>query len=226
MKRIVVANWKANLSPKHATDWIEEFSRSYKASQTVTVVLAVPFLCMNSVAAKIEGLDQVEIAAQGVSPYPPGSYTGATPASWLRGFVKYALVGHQERRNHFQEGVQSVAAQVRECVAAGIVPIICLDQENKSSQLAALDSSDLDQSLLAFTPKDAVQLEVPAANQEIVTLMKSFGAAANGVPVLYGGGVTPDNAAELMGLESVRGLLVGRGCLDGGGFAQLVNSLG
>ncbi len=225
MEKIVVANWKANLSPETVGAWLDEFAGSYKPSASVRVVLAVPFLCMEQVAVKMTDLDHVVIAAQGVSSYPPGSYTGSTPAAWLRGMAAYALVGHQERRKYFHEGTQSVAGQVRECVSSGIVPIICLDQESKNAQLAALDSSDLEQAMVAYTPADAVRLEVPPATADIAGVVAALSVAVNRAPVLYGGGVTADNVVELMGVDGLAGVMVGRASLNAGGFAQLVNNL-
>lgn len=224
MKKIVVANFKAALAPNQVDNWLQAFKGRYASSPAVQVVLAVPFLYMEQMAGKIAGLGEVSLAGQNVSPHPSGSYTGATPASWLKGLAGYVLVGHRERRLYFHEDNQCVARQVREAVSAGITPIICLDREVKGSQLAALDSEDLDQSLLAYTPDDSVKLEIPADNQEISDAAASLARAA-GVKVLYGGGVTKENAAELANLAGITGLMVGRGCLDGADFAELVNSV-
>ena len=222
MKKIVLANFKANLSPNRMQSWLQAFSSGYEASSSVQVVLALPLLSLAQTAEQTAGPGQVVLAAQGVSPWPPGSYTGATPAAWLKGLVGYALVGHRERRHYFHEDVQMVAGQVRECVAAGITPVLCLEQENRSRQLAALDTEDLEQCLLAYTPENSVQLEIAAEEKDIVrtaSLLASAGAGA----VLYGGGVNRNNAAELMNLPGISGVMVGKGCLDGAEFAELVN---
>ncbi|RUM40401.1 MAG: hypothetical protein DSY70_03665 [Desulfobulbus sp.] len=224
MEKIIVANVKAALAPDQVNNWLKSFQGLYAPSASVKVVLAVPFLYMEQVAGKIAGIDQVTLAAQTVSPRPSGNYTGATPAAWLKGLADYVLVGHRERRLYYHEDNQTVAAQVRETVSAGITPIICLDRKNKGSQLAAIDTEDLEQSLVAYTPDDSVKLEIPADNQEISDTAASFASAA-GVKVLYGGGVNKGNAAELAGLAGISGLMVGKGCLDGGEFAELVNSV-
>lgn len=224
MKKIIVANFKAALAPNQVDNWLQAFKGRYAPSPAVQVVLAVPFLYMEQMAENIAGLGGVSLAAQNVSPHPSGSYTGATPASWLKGLAAYVLVGHRERRLYFHEDNQCVARQVREAVSAGITPVICLDRDEQGSQMAALDSEDLDQSLLAYTPDNSVKLEIPVDNQEIIDTSAAF-ASGTGAKVLYGGGVTKENAAELAGLAGITGLMVGRGCLDGADFAELVNSV-
>lgn len=223
MGKIVLGNLKANLAPNNVDAWMQDFSKRHTSTSSVQVVLAVPFLYMERVAEKIGGLEQVQVAAQGVSPYPSGRYTGATPAAWLKGLASYALVGHRERRFYFHEDNPSVASQVRESVAAGLRPILCLDRDNRSRQLAALDSSDLDQSLLAYVPYDADKLEVATSNQDIIDIAAVLASSSGGRPILYGGGVTKDNAAELINLQGITGIMVGRGCLNGAEFAELVN---
>jgi len=226
MEKIVVANLKANLAPGHVESWLQAFSDTCKPASSVQVVLAVPFLYMERLAEKVGGMERVTLAAQGVSPYPPGGYTGATPAAWLKGLAGYALVGHRERRHYFHEDIQSVAGQVREAAAAGLRPILCLDRTSRGGQLAALDSSDLEQALLAYTPAGAVKLEVAVANEDIIDAAASLARSSGGRPVLYGGGVHKENAAELINLQGIAGIMVGRGCLEGTDFADLVNRIG
>ena len=44
-------------------------------------------------------------------------------------------------------------------------------------------------------------------------------------PVLYGGGVTVDNAENLWRLPGLSGIMLGQGCLDAVAFAAMVNRL-
>ncbi len=224
MEKIVLANFKAAIAPGQMDDWLSAFRKHYVASSAVQVILAVPFVVLQNMAEKIAGLDHVVCAAQTVSPRPSGNYTGETPASWLKGLAEYVLVGHRERRVYFHEDAQTVAAQVREAVSARITPIICLDLDSKGRQLAAIDTDDLEQSVLAYTPDDSVKLEIPAGTQDITDAAASL-AASSGGKVLYGGGVTKDNAETLSNLAGIAGVMVGRGCLDGAEFAALVNSV-
>ena len=224
MKKIVVANWKANLSPTHADAWLRTFSR-YRAGEDIEVVLAVPFLVLEQVSARVQDLPGVCLAAQGVSPYPAGGYTGATPASWLQGMARYALLGHRERRKYFHETVQEIAGQVRECVSADIKPILCLGDDGAADMRAALDHRELAAVIPAYTPDAAMALEKAremAGIQEGVARVSGYFPDR---PILYGGGVDAENSNAILALPEVSGIMLGRGCLDAEIFVQMLNGL-
>jgi triosephosphate isomerase len=94
MKKMILANWKANLSPEGITRWLDAFTGAYKPRLDLEVILAVPIFSLERVARQIERLPGLALAAQCVSAYPQGSYTGATPAAWLRELAAYTLIGH------------------------------------------------------------------------------------------------------------------------------------
>jgi len=225
MEKIILANWKAHLSGQHVDQWLTTFLDGFQNPQGVEVVIAPPFLYMERVASRLQNEEGVSLAAQGVSPYPPGNYTGATPARWLEGIVRYALVGHRERRKYFHETVIDIAAQIRECVAVGIRPILCLNGEGLAEMKAALDTDELQAISVAYTPDSAVALEsapeLSKIEKEVARLSEYF----PGCPVLYGGGVNVDNGAAILAVPGISGLLVGRNCLDAVQFGQLVRSL-
>ncbi len=133
MKKKIVANWKANLSPERVAQWLDAFASVYRPRLDIEVILAVPILALPTVAAKVEALPGVALAAQSVSSYPQGSYTGSTPASWLRGLATYTLIGHRERRRYFHETVQDVARQAYESLAEDLRPINAVDLSRAAS---------------------------------------------------------------------------------------------
>lgn len=220
MKKLIVANWKANISVDQAEEWVHTLREHCHFREGRETILAVPFLYMERIFSRVNSLPGIALAAQGVSPYPPGSYTGATPALWLRGMVSYALVGHRERRTYFHETVQDVAAQVRECVAAGIQPILCLDDDMLAGMRAALDSEELEEVICAYTPASAMALETAHDIESIKAGIARVSGHFPGRPVLYGGGVNDENAEEILALPEVSGVMVGRVCLDAEKFIR------
>jgi len=225
MQKIVLANWKANLAPDRAMQWCDAFAAVYQPRADVEVVLAVPAFSLERVAEKTRKLAGVALAAQGVSPYPQGSYTGSLPAAWLRGLVKYALVGHQERRRYFHESVQDVARQVYESLAEELQPIVCIDREVLVAQAAAMAIAELSKLMWAYTPATPVALEMARGGEDISSMMAQVAKKTDNRPVLYGGGVTVAIGRSVLQLPGVSGILLGQGCLDARAFAGFISQL-
>lgn len=225
MRTIVVANWKASLTASTAGKWLETFVNAYHPREQVEIVLAVPVLWLEGIAEKVGPLTGVSLASQHVSSYPLGSYTGSVPAAWLKGLVKYVLVGHRERRHYFRETVQDVARQANEALAEELQPIVCVDRDQLSAQSAAFSSKELEKLFWAYTPKDAVQLERARDQQSIDEAVKAIGKRIGNRPILYGGGVDASNGRAIADAPGVSGIMLGRGCLDPEAFIRLINGL-
>lgn len=225
MPRIVLANWKASLAPERALAWCDTFIAAYTPRTGIEVVLAVPTLVMERVHLRVGALDGVSLAAQGISPFPQGSYTGGLPAAWLRGTTKYALIGHRERRQYFHETVQDVARQGFEALAEGLQPIVCVGTDLLTRQAAAFANEELEHLLWAWTPETPVRLEMARSLDDIAEQAAQVARKTEGRGVLYGGGVTPDNSGAVWNLKNIGGIMLGQGCLDAGLFAALVNRL-
>ena len=225
MKKIVLANWKAYFAPERAMQWCEAFAATYQPNNAVEVVLAVPALYLEKVLEKTKDLQGVSLAAQVVSPFPQGQYTGSLPAAWLRGLATYALIGHLERRRYFHETIQDVARQGYEALAEELQPIVCVDQSLVMHQAAAFAISELKSLIWACTPETKVSLEMSRSIEEIGTMVAKIASRTDDRPVLYGGGVTVTNGPTIWRRSEVSGIMLGKGCLDATAFATMVNSL-
>lgn len=225
MKKMVLANWKAQLSPERAMQWCDAFAGAYQPRNDLEVIVAVPFLCLERVAERMKQLAGVSLAAQGVSSYPQGSYTGSIPAAWLRGLARYTLIGHRERRRYFHETVQDVARQVYESLAEDLQPIVCFDRDLLTPQAAAMAAEELGRLIWAYTPDTPATLEMARSEAEILALLPQIARRTDSRPVLYGGGVTVANGAGVWRLPGLSGMMLGQGCLDATAFATMVNRL-
>ena len=225
MNTRVLANWKANLAPERALQWCDAFAAAYRPRTDLEVILAVPFLILERVAERTQKLAGVALAAQGVSAYPQGSYTGSTPAAWLRGLAKYTLLGHRERRRYCHETVQDVARQAYESLAEDLQPIVCIDRELLTPQTAAMAVEELGRLIWAYTPETPASLEMARGEAEIVAALPQIARKTDNRPVLYGGGVNADNAADLLRISGLNGIMLGQGCLDAAAFAGMINRL-
>lgn len=223
-EKLVVANWKANLSLLQAEKWLGELSERYRPVPGLRVVLAVPFPFIIPLQSQFKSLAGISWATQDVSSYPLGNYTGAVPAAWLNGLVDYALVGHRERRRYFHETIQEVANKSSEAVAEDICPILCVDMDVARQQSAALEVEEREHLIVAYTPADADHLEVARNVLSVADGVRQVASLFPGCPVLYGGGVNAGNVAELFRLPQVSGVMAAGGCLNPLSFLELLDN--
>ncbi len=225
MEKMILANWKANLSLERSEQWLDIFAAAYQPRPGLEVILAVPVLFLERVARRIDRLAGVSLAVQNVSSYPQGSYTGATPAAWLRGMATHTLIGHLERRRYFHETVQDVARQAYESLAEDLQPIICCDRELLIAQTAAMAAEELGRLIWAYTPETPGTLEMARSLKDIEEFLPKIAHRTDNSPVLYGGGVSIDNARSVWRLAGLHGIMLGKGCLDAAALTAMINQL-
>lgn len=224
--KYIVGNWKSQKTIADGLVWLEKFSSLYRPADGVKVVLAPTFLSITKLTGSVEEkkLKNFFFAVQDLSPFPRGNYTGAVAADLVKEVAQYAIVGHTERRRYFHETIQDTLNKATEAEAAGVIPLVCVEEAAQLLQLSSLADLDGDV-LLAYTPRDpAVSgiAEPIAKVKEMVTRMRrSLPRAA----ILYGGAVTKDNCGEYLAIEGVAGLFVGRASLDATTFAAICNNI-
>ena len=109
---------------------------------------------------------------------------------------------------------------------AGKTEEVCFAQ----LQAIADKVSDWSRVVLAYEPVWAIGTGAVATAQQIVSvharirqqLVEHLGPSGSGVPILYGGSVKPENAAEILALDNVNGALVGGASLKAEGFYEIV----
>jgi triosephosphate isomerase (TIM) len=213
---IVAGNWKMFDGPD---------PRTVRTVAGVDVVVCPPYTRLH--ACVEAGLTTY---AQNVHWEPEGAYTGEISAPMLLELgVAGALVGHSERRQYFGETDEDVAKRTRAALDAGLAVIACVGEtlaQRESDetegvlrrQVSVLDAHE--RLVLAYEPVWAIgtgHTATPAQAQAAHAFIKSL----LDVPVLYGGSVKPENAAELMAQPDVDGALVGGASLDVDSFASV-----
>lgn len=252
---LLVANWKANLTPRReATLAAELVSRVHafeRVADRIELLLAPSTLGLTGVARELAG-SPIRLAAQDCSAEGPGAHTGDTPAEHLAGLVDAVLIGHAERRRAHGERGTLLGRKVGRAIAAGLRPILCLDDvtstpvTGRGSALAdewaaivagatavgydhpSLLASSL---VIAYEPVDAIgsgQPLTPDAAQAAAAAIRAVVGAP--VPVLYGGSITDAGADAYLAPAAdpageLDGLLVGSAALAPARLAAILATL-
>jgi len=227
MRRYLLANWKSHKTIADAEAWLEKFSRIHRPDPQLQVIIAPPAPFLIPLWQKLQKMNiaNLALAVQDLSPFPLGSYTGGMAAAMVRDFAEYAILGHSERRRYFHETHQEIANKVSEAVAAGIKPIVCLDQPYAREQLAAIQEKDSAGLIIGYGPVEAVGIDVPQSFTQASEAIAAIQAMAPGKEILYGGSINKENAGEYNTLAGISGLMVGTASLDPEEFAAIARSL-
>lgn len=244
-KKLIIGNWKMNLGVHEASLYLHRLEKVVKTHRSVDVVLAPTTLALQTLSLQVN-FRQFRLAAQNFYWRDQGAYTGEVSATQLRGIVSYGLVGHSERRHIFHETDKDTRAKVQAAIRNGIQPVLCVGEtaheraigetqdvlhDQLIGGLANITSEELDSVVVAYEPvwaigtgQNAVPHDVAQAVRSIRSQLKHlYGAkAAENVPVLYGGSVTADSAADYLALPEVDGLLIGGASLDENAFSSIV----
>ena len=212
------------------------------------VVIAPVFTALKTVAARLEG-SNVRVAAQDCAAESKhGAHTGEVAADMIRDVgCSHVIIGHSERRQFYGETDTSVNAKVKSAIQAALTPIVCVgemlaERDAGNAQnvvktqlqggLDGLTVADTERIIIAYEPVWAIgtgKTATPEQAQEMHGVIRQSisevhgKAVADGMRILYGGSVKPENIAELMSQEDVDGALVGGASLDAESFARIVN---
>ena len=223
-KHYAIANWKSYKRFEDAKQWLDEFARIYSPVEGLEVIIAPTFLALEKLAEYIRKLDlqNVALAAQDVSPFPKGSYTGAIAADLLRDMAEYVIVGHSERKRYFHETNLDIGNKVLETVDAGLVPIVCIDKPFAMSQLTVLNDIDTDDVILAYGPADALASRIPESPEKVGEAVEFISQVHSKWPIVYGGALQPENAAIYSNIKGVSGLFCGSASLEIANFTAII----
>lgn len=226
MSRYVVANWKSNKTLFEAGQWLQRFHELYRPHPRLKVILAPAFPFLFPLQQMLEARKStVLLAAQDVSSFPLGSYTGAVAAEMMSGLVDYVMVGHSERRRWFHETHQEVANKVHEAMTVGITPILCVDQPYARAQFAALSDHELRKSIIGYGPVEAVGVDIAPSPRRVRAAIAELQVMAPDNIILYGGSVSAENAGEYMEIPGLSGLMTATASLEPEEFAAICHQV-
>jgi triosephosphate isomerase len=230
---LVAGNWKMLKTRAEAAGFCRSLRDAVAGVEGVEVAVCPPFTAL---AASVEALDGsgVAVLAQNVHWAEEGAFTGEISTAMLLELgVDGALTGHSERRQLFGETDEGVGRRTAAALEAGLRVIACVgetDEEREAAQTEAVLARQAEaireavgaheRLTLAYEPVWAIGTG-KTATPEIAQEAHAFLRGILDVPILYGGSVKPDNAAELCGQRDVDGALVGGASLEVESFAAI-----
>lgn len=246
---LVAGNWKMNGSLTSVRELLEGIKAGKSRVGNAEMAVCPPFVFLAEVQQRLQGTG-IAWGGQNLSTESSGAYTGEVCADMLRDFgCKYAIVGHSERRSYYGEDDALVARKYAVARAAGLMPILCVGEtleEREGGVTEQVIAKQLDavinlegagalaDGVIAYEPVWAIGTGVtasPEQAQEVHAFIRSRVAArdtavAEGLRILYGGSMKPDNAAELMAKPDIDGGLIGGASLKASDFLGICTAAG
>ena len=229
-KPIIAGNWKMN-HDIFETETLINTLLPLVAGAEAEVVFCPTYLGLQK-AVEMTKDSNVGIGAQNMHFEKNGAFTGEISGEMLTAIgVKYAIIGHSERRQYFNETDEAVNQKAIKALSLGITPIVCCGEtleERESGKAEAKvvgqieaglkNIDDVTKVVVAYEPIWAIGTGKTASKEEAdescgwvrKTIAKMYGPeAAEKVRIQYGGSVNPGNVKELMAMENIDGALVG-----------------
>lgn len=242
--KIIIANWKMNLSIEKSLQFIRDIK------PVNNTIIAAPFTFLFPMAGSVKK-KKINLAAQDVSQFDHGAYTGEISAKMLKNVgCTHCLVGHSERRIYFQEDDNIINQKIHQLLKNNIRPVLCIgeNQAEKRHQQTKLvlkkqltrglhKIKDFSKVIIAYEPvwaistfqtgnsKKAAKAEDIAETHDFIKKIALNLYQVKNIKVLYGGTVNPQNAKAILRLKEVDGALVGGASLKASSFNSIINSI-
>lgn len=247
---MVAGNWKMNGSAELAQDLFSKFARKIK-DDSAEVVLCPPAIYLESVKRLMEQNKEalngslVRMGAQNLSQHQFGAYTGEVSGQMLADAgCRYVIIGHSERRRMYGETSDIVADKFAAAQRYGLTPILCVGESGPAREARRtfeviaeeLDvviekngTMAFDNAIIAYEPLWAVgtgKSATPEQAQEVHAFIRKRLSEVSpyigeNIRILYGGSVTPANAADIFAQPDVDGGLIGGASLNSAEFLTL-----
>ncbi len=244
MKKLILANWKMQLSIKESMDLAKQFVKKIKPHQS-EVVICPDHAALAFVGPVIKS-SSLSLGAQDSAAFTKGAYTGeVSPRSLKTLGVKYVILGHSERREHLHENSAIINNKIKAALENKLIPVLCVGEklaERESGQAKDYLKMELHHGLKGVKIKTAADLIIayepvwaistnknaksimPAEASDIQKFLKDQASRIlkKQVRVIYGGSADASNAAEFLAQANIDGLLVGGASLKIAEFPKMI----
>lgn len=243
----VIGNWKMNKTKREVIDFLDQVaSYDFGSKNHVGIIPSNPYLYLFEQKLRYS---KIAYGVQNVHFKESGAFTGEISYKQALDFgSKYAIIGHSERRNIFNECNVIIGQKVKSCVNNHLKPILCIGEDLEKREndtykdflylqiidaLSNLTPDELKKVIIAYEPIWAIGTGVTATPTQVEqthvfiknVLANEYGEVGKNIPILYGGSVKPSNVLELALAEGVSGFLIGGASLEADSFIEINNKL-
>ena len=245
---LIAGNWKMNKTASEAASFVHELVQKQLPTPAVEIVIAPPFTALDSVRQALGTSSSIGVAGQNLHWEDRGAFTGEVSAPMLKDLgCQYVILGHSERRALFGERDDVIQKKMATAFRHGLKPILCIGEsldEREAGRTREIITGQLKGGLAGFTATQLAMLTIAyepvwaigtgkaaTPDQAILShrtirqfLQQEWSPAlAQGIRILYGGSVTPQNVASFLVSDEIDGALVGGACLQVESFASIVD---
>ncbi|MDD2336654.1 MAG: triose-phosphate isomerase [Geobacteraceae bacterium] len=244
---VIAGNWKLFKKTAEALQLVQELSSLVKDVEDIEIIVAPSFTVLGPVRSLLFD-SPISVAGQDCFWEEEGPYTGeVSPNMLIDAGCSHVIIGHSERRQLFDETDEKVNKKIRAAIRAGLTAIFCIGetlQEREADQtftvlntqikkgIENLSPDEMKHVILAYEPVWAIGTGKTATDEQaqeshafirrlIAELYSS--SLADGIRILYGGSVKPDNIRSLMVQPDIDGALVGGASLTAESFASIIH---
>ncbi len=212
--KYLIANWKAQMTLTEMGEWVDVFLRllqeddilvSALSKEQFVMIIAPPAPFLTLLKERLSPYPFIKLAAQDVSSYKEGKYTGEITAKALKDLVPYAIIGHSERRMYFHESEEDIEHKISLCEQYGITPILCVRGPSDKVYPSA--------SLIAYEPVEAIGTGHNADPSTVLSTKRLMNLGES-TAFIYGGSVDESNMQTYLRDNEVHGFLVGTSSLN------------
>ena len=248
-KNIVAGNWKMNLKREEGIKLVNEVITLLSSDNKIEVVISPSFVHLYKVNKICSEYEFINTSAQNINKNEKGAFTGEVSAEMINSLgVKYAILGHSERREYFKETNSDLKDKVNLAFSNNLNVIFCcgesLQQREEgvhfdwikiqiSESLFHLSEEEFGKIVIAYEPIWAIGTGVTATSdqaEEMHAFIRDFieekygNGVSDNLSILYGGSCRPTNAKELFSKENIDGGLIGGASLDANNFVEIIKS--
>ncbi|MEE3342661.1 MAG: triose-phosphate isomerase family protein [Bacilli bacterium] len=212
MEKMIVLNHKMSLEYDQVFDYINKIN----AVKTDNNIVICP---SNIYLDSFINYCNWGIGSQNFSYRTSGNYTGDVSILQLKSMgIEYSLIGHYERKKYFNETDEIIHKKLVLCLDSNIIPILCfgetgdIDDIKKSLDILLKDIAKIDFIIFAYEPlKVSKDVTIEQIRNDILSIYDYLFTKYHSRPnIIYGGGVSNDDINELLSIDNLNGILVGK----------------